>query len=86
MAGRPENALPDTKGFSKRNLELIRRWHLFWLDSPIGQQPVAQIAKQPASQILSIPWGHNLPEALRGKLPSIEAIERKLALDVGDKA
>ena len=51
---------PDTKGFSKRNLELVRQWHLFWLDAPIGQQPAAQIAKQPVSQILSIPWGHNL--------------------------
>ena len=51
---------PDVKGFSKRNLELIRQWHLFWLDTPIGQQPVAQFAKQPVSQILSIPWGHNL--------------------------
>ena len=51
---------PNTKGFSKRNLELVRQWHLFWLDVPIGQQPVAQIAKQPVSQILTIPWGHNL--------------------------
>lgn len=51
---------PDTRGFSKRNLELMRQWHLFWLDAPIGQQPVAQIAKQPVSQILTIPWGHNL--------------------------
>ncbi len=51
---------PDTRGFSKRNLELVRQWHLFWLGAPIGQQPVAQFAKQPVSQILSIPWGHNL--------------------------
>lgn len=51
---------PDTKGFSKRNLELIRQWHLFWLDAPFGQQSAAQIAKQPVSQILTIPWGHNL--------------------------
>ena len=43
---------PDVKGFSKRNLELIRQWYLFWLDAPIGQQAV--------SQILFIPWGHNL--------------------------
>lgn len=26
----------------------------------MGQRPVAQFAKQPVSQILSIPWGHNL--------------------------
>lgn len=51
---------PDTRGFSKRNLELMRQWHLFWLDAPMGQQAVAQIAQQPVSQILSIPWGHNL--------------------------
>ena len=43
---------PDVKGFSVRNLKYIRQWHEFWLDAPIGQQPV--------SQILSIPWGHNL--------------------------
>jgi predicted nuclease of restriction endonuclease-like (RecB) superfamily len=59
---------PDTRGFSKRNLELMRQWHLFWLDAPIGQQPVAQIAKQPVSQILSIPWGHNLAILAKCKL------------------
>lgn len=51
---------PDVKGLSKRNLELVRQWHLFWLAAPIGQHPVAQFAKQPVSQILTIPWGHNL--------------------------
>lgn len=49
---------PDTKGFSKRNLELIRKWHLFW------KQAVSQIeslnTKQVVSQILQIPWGHNI--------------------------
>lgn len=44
---------PDVKGFSKRNLEQIRRWYLFW-------NPSAPIAKQPVAQIFSIPWGHNL--------------------------
>ncbi len=51
---------PDVKGFSVRNLKYIRQWHEFWLDAPIGQQLVAQLAKQPVSQIMSIPWGHNL--------------------------
>lgn len=51
---------PEMKGFSKRNLELIRQWHLFWARSAIGQQAVAQFAKQPVSQILIIPWGYNL--------------------------
>lgn len=45
---------PEAKGFSKRNLELIRQWHLYWL----GADPA--IAQQPVSQILAIPWGHNL--------------------------
>lgn len=49
---------PDVKGFSKRNLELIRKWYLFW------QQAVSQMevenTKQVVSQILQIPWGHNI--------------------------
>lgn len=44
---------PEIKGFSKRNLELIRQWYLFW-------QQDSEIAKQPVSQLVSIPWGHNL--------------------------
>lgn len=41
---------PDMKGFSKRNLELMRQWYRFWLNAPaIAQQLVSQI-----------PWGHNL--------------------------
>lgn len=44
---------PEVKGFSKRNLEQIRRWYLFW-------SPSLPIAKQPVAQMLSIPWGHNL--------------------------
>lgn len=44
---------PNVKGFSKRNLEQIRRWYLFWSAS-------APIAKQPVAPIFSIPWGHNL--------------------------
>jgi len=44
---------PDVKGFSKRNLEQIRRWYLFYTSG-------SQIAKQPASQLLNIPWWHNV--------------------------
>lgn len=51
---------PDVKGFSVRNLKYIRQWHAFWLSAAIGQQAVAQLAQQPVSPILSIPWGHNL--------------------------
>lgn len=50
----------------------------------IGQQAVAPIAQQPATQLLGIPWGHHLAsEALRGQLPSIEQIERELGVEVG---
>ncbi len=51
---------PEMKGFSASNLKYIRQWHLFWAADAIGQQPVGQLAKQPVSLILSIPWGHNL--------------------------
>ena len=44
---------PNTAGFSKRNLEQIRRWHAFW------NQPPA-IAKQAASQLMGIPWWHHV--------------------------
>ena len=49
---------PDVKGFSRRNLEHIRKWYQFW------QQAVSQMesvnTKQAVSQILKIPWGHNI--------------------------
>ncbi|KAA0259125.1 DUF1016 domain-containing protein [Deferribacter autotrophicus] len=57
---------PDVKGFSKRNLEQIRRWFLFWN----GYFPIAQ---QPASQIIhlltSIPWWHNVVIISKCKTP-----------------
>jgi len=43
---------PSIKGFSKRNLELIRQWYLYWSGEPA-------IAQQAVAQLLSIPWGHN---------------------------
>lgn len=43
---------PEVKGFSKRNLELIRAWVRFWSEQAIAKQPVSQLAQ--------IPWGHNL--------------------------
>jgi hypothetical protein len=52
---------PEMKGFSKRNLELVRQWHLFWVSEAIGRQAVAQFAKQPDCQIFSTPWGHKRP-------------------------
>lgn len=44
---------PDMKGFSKRNLEQMRRWYRFWSSD-------AAIAKQAASQLIVIPWWHNV--------------------------
>lgn len=44
---------PSVKGFSKRNLELIRQWYLYWNGDDV-------IAKQAVSQLHAIPWGHNL--------------------------
>lgn len=44
---------PNIKGFSKRNLELVRKWYLFYNQS-------TPIAKQVVSQLYSIPWGHNI--------------------------
>lgn len=46
-------AFPEVKGFSKRNLERIRQWHLYWVDE-------AAIATQLVAQLTAIPWGHNL--------------------------
>jgi predicted nuclease of restriction endonuclease-like (RecB) superfamily len=50
---------PDLKGFSRRNLNDMKRWVSFW------RQVVAKIAKQPVLQVGpqlvgQIPWGHNL--------------------------
>jgi predicted nuclease of restriction endonuclease-like (RecB) superfamily len=44
---------PGAAGFSKRNLEQIRRWHTLWNQYPI-------IAQQAASQLMSIPWWHHV--------------------------
>jgi predicted nuclease of restriction endonuclease-like (RecB) superfamily len=44
---------PEVKGFSKRNLELIRQWYRYWTTD-------TAIAKQAVAQLTSIPWGHNL--------------------------
>ena len=43
---------PNLKGFSKRNLELMRQWYNYWNSD--------EITKQIVSQIFLIPWGHNI--------------------------
>ena len=48
---------PQIKGFSKRNLEIIRQWYLFYFnDSLIAKQLVSQLE----NTIFSIPWGHHI--------------------------
>ena len=52
---------PEMKGFSKRNLEQIRRWFLFWSRPlAIAKQAASQIVQQPVAQITRIPWWHNV--------------------------
>ncbi len=56
---------PNMKGFSKRNLELIRQWYLFYTkEKAIAKQAVSQfetkIGQQAIAQLVQIPWGHNI--------------------------
>ena len=45
---------PQMKGFSKRNIQYMKKWYLYW--SAITPQLVAQVKKE---TIFQIPWGHN---------------------------
>ena len=57
-------AFPQMKGFSKRNLEQIRRWYRFYSVHFCGCNAENPIAKQAASQmklcIFKVPWWHNV--------------------------
>ena len=82
-------AFPEMQGFSKRNLEYIRRFAQLY--------PQIEFAKQPVSQLL---WGHIVrlmqmvkDEAkrewyaelnLKGSLPTIEEIEAELNESVNE--
>lgn len=48
-----KSEFPDIKGFSKRNLELMRQWYRFWSNDVV-------IAQQLVSQLFKIPWGHHI--------------------------
>jgi len=53
-----QKEFPNMKGFSSRNIHMMRQWYLYWHQEPaIVQQLVAQIAQAP---IFQIPWGQNL--------------------------
>jgi len=43
---------PEMKGFSERNLRLIRQWVQFWIESSANWQ-------QAVAELTQIPWGHN---------------------------
>lgn len=43
---------PDMKGFSERNLRLIRQWVQFWIENSANWQ-------QAVAELTQIPWGHN---------------------------
>jgi len=59
---------PDMKGFSYRNLRLIKQWYLFYSN---WQQVVAKLeienTKQVVSQLTQIPWGHNIHIVTKAK-------------------
>lgn len=51
------DAFPDIQGFSKRNLELMRQWYLFYnQDNTIAKQVVSQLE----NLLFQIPWGHHI--------------------------
>jgi predicted nuclease of restriction endonuclease-like (RecB) superfamily len=57
---------PDMKGFSVRNLEVMRQWVRFWQGHPqIAQQVAAQLlgdqsGPQITTKLMSIPWWHHV--------------------------
>ena len=74
---------PDMKGFSKRSLERIRKWYLFYCNcdtgcaaivkqpvSQLGQRSEAEIGQQPVAELVRIPWGHNI--AIMQKCDTVE--------------
>lgn len=66
---------PEMKGFSKRNLEMMRQWFLFWSADPaIAKQLASQlegseIGQQAVVPILFIPWWHNIVIIQQAKNP-----------------
>lgn len=60
------NEFKDVKGFSKRNLQFMRKWYLFWNNSNFAKQAVSQLSDTPQTKdsvldmITNVPWGHNI--------------------------
>jgi len=52
---------PDITGFSKRNLERIRQWYVFYsIAENFTAQVVSHLDNQIPDILLQIPWGHNI--------------------------
>ncbi len=58
---------PNMKGFSKNNLQYIKRWHLYYVNNESINM------EQLVPQLVKIPWGHNLKIISKSK-SSEEAI------------
>jgi len=59
-----QKEFPDLNGFSKRNIELMRKWYKFWIDElSIAKQVVSQIE----NKIFQIPWGQNIVIVTKSK-------------------
>jgi len=64
---------PQMKGFSIRNLELMRKWYRYWVQTDeITKQVVSQLEQAPKFQI---PWWQNLLNS-RSHAPAWECIPR----------
>lgn len=66
MSNDLQDSFPDMKGFSKRNLELMRQWYRFWSGKNVFAQQVASQLEKPAhgqqvvAPFFQIPWWHNV--------------------------
>lgn len=79
---------PDMKGFSKRNLELIRKWYTFWNNTSITKQVVSQLETEDVSKFIQIPWGHNIAIISKFLLElgsGFAYIGKQVHIEVGDK-
>lgn len=52
-----QNEFPQMKGFSVRNLELMRQWVRFWLGHPVfAQQAATQLSESKIGLQVIVPW------------------------------
>lgn len=62
---------PEIKGFSYRNLVLIRQWRSFYSSEIENvKQPVSQLIEAHIKQLFQVPWGHHI--AIIQKCDSVE--------------